>query len=140
MKNSLVTIVVFIMLPLSSVAQEAAPPPRQPASSATAAPAATLSSASRAVWDPGRLPSNRRIAPQPDELGRPWISRHPVLFGALVGAGAGAVSSAVQENELFCSRGDEDCFFHGSSRFAVGAGIGAGIGAAVGLVVGIARK
>jgi hypothetical protein len=140
MKNGLVMIVVFIMLPVPSVAQEAVPPPRQPAVSATAAPAAALSPASKTAWDAGRLPSNRRIARQPDEHGRPWISRHPVLFGALVGAGAGTVSSAVQENELFCSRGDEDCFFHGSSRFAVGAGIGAGIGAAVGLVVGIARK
>lgn len=140
MKNGLVMIVVFIMLPVPSVAQDAAPPPRQPAFSATAAPAPTLSSASKAVWDAGRLPPNRRIAPEPGEHGRPWISRHPVLFGALVGAGAGTVSSAVQENELFCSGGDEDCFFHGPSRFAVGAGIGAGIGAAVGLVIGIARK
>jgi hypothetical protein len=64
--------------------------------------------------------------------GKTWISRHPAVFGALVGAGAGAVASGTMENELFCSGGDEDCFFHGGSRLLVGAGMGAGIGALIG--------
>ena len=68
---------------------------------------------------------------------RNWIRRHPVLFGALVGAGAGAVASVTMENELFCSGGDEDCFFHGNSRTLVGAGMGAGVGALVGLIAGL---
>ena len=68
-----------------------------------------------------------------------WISRHPALFGALVGAGAGAVTSMAMDNEWFCSGGDEDCFFHGGSRVLVGAGIGAGVGALVGWVAGAAR-
>ena len=71
---------------------------------------------------------------------RGWIARHPALFGALVGAGAGAVASVTMENELFCSGGDEDCFFHGGSRSAVGAGIGAGVGALVGLIAGLGSK
>ncbi len=70
---------------------------------------------------------------------RSWPSRHPVLFGALVGAGGGAVASGAMNNELFCGGTDEDCFFYGGSRLAVGAGIGAGVGALVGLMVGIAR-
>jgi hypothetical protein len=36
------------------------------------------------------------------------------------------------ENELFCSGGDEDCFFHGGSRILVGAGMGASIGVLIG--------
>lgn len=63
-----------------------------------------------------------------------WISRHPALFGALVGAGAGALASGTMENELFCSGGDEDCFFHGGSRILVGAGMGAGVGALIGWI------
>jgi hypothetical protein len=66
-----------------------------------------------------------------------WISRHPALFGALVGAGGGAVAAGTMENELFCSGGDEDCFFHGGNRLLVGAGMGAGIGALVGWLVGL---
>lgn len=71
---------------------------------------------------------------------RSWISRHPALFGTLVGAGAGTVMSLVMENEMFCSGGDEDCFFHGGSRALVGAGIGAGVGALVGWIAGAARS
>lgn len=63
---------------------------------------------------------------------RSWISQHPALFGALVGAGAGALASGTMENELFCSGGDEDCFFHGGSRLLVGAGMGASIGVLIG--------
>ncbi len=70
---------------------------------------------------------------------RSWPARHPALFGALIGAGGGVVASGAMNNELFCSGSDEDCFFHGASRLAVGAGIGAGVGALVGLVVGVAR-
>lgn len=61
-----------------------------------------------------------------------WIQRHPALFGTLVGAGAGALASGTMETELFCSGGDEDCFFHGGSRVLVGAGMGAGVGALIG--------
>lgn len=79
------------------------------------------------------------LVQQPGPGDRGWIARHPTLFGALVGAGAGAVSAVTMENELFCSGGDEDCFFHGDRRVLVGAGFGAGIGALVGLLVGSGR-
>ena len=69
-----------------------------------------------------------------------WIGRHPVLFGTLVGAGAGTVAALTMENELFCSGGDEDCFFHGGSRALVGAGMGAGVGALVGVLAGLGRE
>jgi uncharacterized protein YcfJ len=72
--------------------------------------------------------------PTPED--RSWIGRHPALFGALVGTGAGAVSAGTMENELFCSGGDDDCIFHGGGRMIVGAGIGAGVGAVVGWLAG----
>ena len=76
--------------------------------------------------------------PGPQRQG--WIGRHRVLFAALVGAGGGAVSAATMQNELFCSGGDEDCFFHGGSRVLVGAGMGAGVGALVGWLVGLGNR
>ena len=84
-----------------------------------------------------RLALSLARTPDPPSNGnRSWISRHPALFGTLVGAGAGAVMSVTMDNELFCSGGDEDCFFHGGSRVLVGAGMGAGIGALVGWIAG----
>jgi hypothetical protein len=75
----------------------------------------------------------------PRAAGRSWIARHPALFGALVGAGAGTVASATMENELFCSGGDEDCLIHGQGRVLVGAGMGAGLGALAGFIAGLGR-
>jgi hypothetical protein len=73
----------------------------------------------------------------PSHPSRPnWMKRHPVLFGALVGAGAGAIFGLISENELICSGGDEDCLFYGAKRPLVGAGLGAGTGALVGLTLG----
>jgi hypothetical protein len=77
---------------------------------------------------------------QPGSQNRGWIGRHPALFGALVGAGTGAVSAATMENELFCSGGDDDCVFYGGGRVFVGAGIGAGVGALVGWLVGLGTR
>jgi hypothetical protein len=74
---------------------------------------------------------------QPPTQRRSWISRHPTLFGALVGAGAGAASSVVGVGELYCASGsDEDCLFYGASGVLFGAGLGAGVGALVGHFVG----
>jgi hypothetical protein len=81
--------------------------------------------------------SQSQNASQPAPRDRGWIQRHPATFGALAGAGAGAVSAIPRWNELYCaSGGDEDCFFHGAAGVAVGAGIGAGIGALVGMIAG----
>jgi hypothetical protein len=64
-------------------------------------------------------------------------NRHPVLLGALIGAGAGAVSAQGQRwNELYCQNGgDEDCLFHGAAGTWFGAGVGAGVGALIGFIV-----
>jgi hypothetical protein len=78
--------------------------------------------------------NDRQAEARPAEGGN-WISRHPVLFSTMVGAGGGAVAAATMENELFCSGGDEDCVFHGGGRVLAGAGMGAGIGALVGVIV-----
>ena len=69
-------------------------------------------------------PSRQQAAPQ-----RHWVSRHPALFGALVGFGATAVGMRVT-----CSPdggGDIPCSTYMLGYGAVGAGIGAGIGFAV---------
>ena len=74
---------------------------------------------------------------QPVSQDRGWIRRHPVLFGAIVGAGVGAVSSVPRWNELYCATGgDEDCVFHGGVGVLVGAGAGAGVGALIGSLFG----
>jgi hypothetical protein len=75
--------------------------------------------------------------PQEAARDRTWASQHPVLVGALVGAGVGAASSAWRWNELYCATGgDEECLFHGGMGVLFGAGAGAGVGALVGVMVG----
>lgn len=76
---------------------------------------------------------------EPGNTERGWIGRHPVLVGALIGAGAGAAASMTMDNELFCSGSDEDCLFYKGNRWMVGAGMGAGVGALVGLIVDLSR-
>ena len=140
--RTLIALVVFSCLSLSApaFAQE---PPLLPARSISVLdgariPAPTQSTRpifAAAVREGLRLGSQRtRLQESAATAQKPgkWISRHPALFGALVGAGAGAVASGTMENELFCSGGDEDCFFHGGNRLLVGAGMGAGIGALIG--------
>jgi hypothetical protein len=97
--------------------------------------------AAREVQHLARVAAARRAqgVEQPRAEGRNWISRHPVLFGAMVGAGAGAVAAGTMENELFCSGGDDDCIFYGGGRPLMGAGIGAGVGAVVGVFVSAVR-
>jgi hypothetical protein len=68
---------------------------------------------------------SRQAAPPPQQKG--WIGRHPVLFGALVGAGVGAVLSTSIEG---CWESDI-C----PIELALGAGAGAGAGALVGWVL-----
>jgi hypothetical protein len=67
---------------------------------------------------------------------RSWIARHPALFGALVGAGGGALAGAslghdCGTSESFCSR---------DAMVGLGAAAGAGAGAVVGVLVGAASK
>jgi hypothetical protein len=62
---------------------------------------------------------------------RSWIGRHPVLTGALAGAGAGAVWA-----DLFC-RGQ--CEGDPRPYMALFGGAGAGIGAGIGAVIAAIR-
>jgi len=64
-----------------------------------------------------------------------WIKRHPKLFGALVGFGAGCAVGASQVG------GSQDDFFNALDEFACPAvgGIGAGVGAVIGWAVSRAR-
>ena len=59
---------------------------------------------------------------------RSWIGRHPVLFGALVGFGAGYVIGYLP--------GDDGVFYDFTAEFngLVLGGVGAGVGALVGVV------
>ncbi len=71
--------------------------------------------------------------------GRGWIGRHPALFGALLGAGTGAIAAGTMDNEWFCNGSDDDCVMYGGGRFATGAAIGAGVGALVGWITSLGR-
>ncbi len=149
MRKSMVLTLAFCLLgqPLAfaSGADAAGTPDRRVLArwSASSLPAPLVTAANR---EGTRLAAAPRDTPggsnrsQPQVRSRSWIGRHPVLFGAAVGAGAGAVSAATMENELFCSGGDEDCFFHGGSRTLVGAGFGAAIGSLAGFIVGLGSK
>jgi hypothetical protein len=66
---------------------------------------------------------------------RSWVSRHPVLFGALVGAGVGAVGGATLGHDC----GQEEGFCSRQGMMGIGTATGAGLGALGGLVVALAR-
>jgi hypothetical protein len=135
----LIGLVLLLFISVPAAAQETGVPRDHAATVQATAPRPgepRTSLGTAGAREGARLARDFRARPQ--ETGaqsrktKTWISRHPALFGALIGAGAGAVASGTMENELFCSGGDEDCFFHGGSRLLVGAGMGAGIGALVG--------
>ena len=63
---------------------------------------------------------------------RSWASRHPVLMGAMVGAGAGAGISA-----LVCKLSGDT---HGIVSCYVWVPINAGLGGGVGAVIGLMRS
>ena len=60
----------------------------------------------------------------------PWVSRHPVLFGALSGAGGGALIGGTVGHPCV-----EESFCRRAGLMQMGAAAGAGIGALAGLVV-----
>ena len=67
---------------------------------------------------------------------RSWVSRHPTLFGALVGTAAGTALGAMEDCRRregfvnFCSRGQS---------IAGGAIVGAGVGSLTGFIVGLVK-
>jgi hypothetical protein len=64
-----------------------------------------------------------------------WVTRHPVIFGAIVGAGVGAVAGATLGHDC----GQEESFCSREGMAGIGAGAGAAVGALSGLVVGVAK-
>lgn len=74
-----------------------------------------------------RLPSARQDPPQGSQS-RGWISRHPVLFGTLLGGGLGALVG----HQTFGRMEDAPT----SLAMLMGAGIGAAVGALIGVEVG----
>ena len=77
-----------------------------------------------------RQASLQTFEPPPDN--RNWMERHPVWFGLIVGAGAGAAIGAAS-----CGDG---CFPIGASGAAmVGSWYGGGVGALIGWGVGRAK-
>lgn len=80
------------------------------------------------------LDSALRTRQQPVPQKRRWIGRHPVVFGTLVGFGAGFLIGYVP--------GDDGVFddFVASFNGLVVGGIGAGAGAAIGAAVGASTK
>ena len=65
---------------------------------------------------------------QPEQQQRSWIGRHPLLFGTLVGFGAGFLIGYLP--------GDDGVFYDFTADFngLVLGGVGAGVGALVGAV------
>ena len=120
MQNTLCTLLLTCLLVPSHATAEERPAVSSPLRSAAIAHATSLGRNLPNV-SPGRRQGQ---APR-----RRWVSRHPVLFGALVGFGAGAGSGG-----LLClpdDGGDIPCSIYAAGYGALGAGIGAGIGLAV---------
>lgn len=135
-KGLLVGLACVLLVQPSLALADSTPPLPERTKAALSRPEGPIMAAVRK--DAGRLrkaePSVRGAA---QDKQRSWIRRHPVLFGAMVGAGAGLIAGGTMENELICQAGnDEDCLFYNGSRFAVGAGAGAAIGALVGWIAG----
>ena len=87
-----------------------------------------------AIKEAARLTTTRRpmSAQQTPPRQRNWVARHPVLLGALVGAGIGLAFLAAEG----CASSDYTC----SGLAAFFAGTGAGIGAAAGVVVSVVLR
>jgi hypothetical protein len=84
-----------------------------------------------ALQEAARLAAMRSVSPaqaQPPE--RSWRSRHPVLMGALVGAGAGGGITMLTCRVMSNEPGIVSCY----NWVPILAGVGSGIGAVVGLM------
>ena len=85
-----------------------------------------------ALREAARLSATMRVAlpvqAQPPQ--RSWASRHPVLMGALVGAGAGAGITMLGCKVMDDGQGIVSCY----NWVPILAGVGSGVGAVAGLV------
>jgi hypothetical protein len=98
-----------------------------------AAPIATAASREVARLVRSSAPALRLVQPQNAQTAsRGWIARHPRLFGALVGFGAGCAIGAAKVG------GSSDTFFNTLDELACP--VVGGIGATAGLIVGMLSK
>jgi hypothetical protein len=140
--NALVVVGVLLGLPVSTLAQNVrGVVAKEPDSVALrfvdaengVRPAALTTTAVREAAGL-RLATREALAQEVQESERSWPARNPVLFGALVGAGAGAAGTLLV---IGCASGsDIPC----PGFMWLGAGIGAGVGAAAGLAVSALRR
>jgi hypothetical protein len=81
--------------------------------------------------------SNKAFAPpqQAQTKRHSWMRRHPVLSGALIGSGVGALGGATFGSD--CGREEHFCSRTGMVQISTAAG--AGVGALIGLAVGLIR-
>lgn len=97
---------------------------------------ATNREAARLAATVPTVSAQQQSAPQ-----RSWASRHPVLLGAVVGAGIGSLARGrllgLPYDTCIYDSETTGC---GPASSAIGAGIGAGFGALVGLIVSLARR
>jgi hypothetical protein len=104
-------------------------------STATPIADAVANSVARDLGAAGTPRTEGGLPGQQAEPERSWISCHPALFGAMVGAGGGAVVGATAGHE--CS---EESWCQRGATTLIGAGIGAGAGALIGWGIGLAAK
>lgn len=141
--NTLVVVGVLLGLPVATLAQNVrgAVIAKEPVDAAVLRRGCCEFPARRCVDDQRhsggcgkRLAPRDALAQQAQESQRSWPARNVVLFGALVGAGAGAVGTLLV---IGCASGsDIPC----PGYMWLGAGIGAGVGAAAGLAVSALRR
>ena len=124
----------LILVPLNASAADANPKTSMAAKTSTSGP---LKAAIARAGDDAtllRVAVTPRQNAQVETPKRSWMSRHPALFGAVVGCGAGTLIGAVaghaEPEEGWSSRGGMITF---------GAMTGAGLGALSGWIVGLAR-
>lgn len=125
--NQLTAVVMIGLLGCAGVSADSAPL-ASPLGPVTATAAREISRLTRSLGSEPRRP--QPIQQQPKRKG--WIARHPKLFGALIGFGAGCAAGASRVG------GSEDTFVNALDEFACPA-IG-GIGAAAGAIVGSMAK
>lgn len=137
------TAAALLLMVSSARAQTVTPSPERLTTPGTLRAAVTTS-----VWfgakDGGQGPRLTRSMVVPDSVARPrqqrepqkrsWIGRHPVLFGTMVGFGAGFLIGYLP--------GDDGVFDDFTAEFngLVLGGAGAAVGAGIGAIAGAATK
>jgi hypothetical protein len=142
--RALISIVCVVLAWPASAAADPQSPPERHARLAVAAAARQPGPIETAVErEVARLAREARSAqtPQPQPQAKSsgnWISRHPVAFGALVGAGAG-LGVGIYSGSRPCEPSHESGCSTQGVAYVMGPIFGALIGTGVGLVVALVR-